>query len=62
MIIPHFVDKDAINADRKDLHSKLFKLANFFGNCRNFCCSDEREISWIETKYDPFPKIIRKFY
>ncbi|QTA90723.1 Uncharacterized protein dnm_067840 [Desulfonema magnum] len=44
------------------MRTKTLEFADFFGDRRNFGGSDKGKISRIETKYDPFTKIIRKIH
>jgi hypothetical protein len=58
MVIPHFVDKNAVHAHGKDVNTKFLKLLIMIGDRRYFSCSNKGEITWIKTEHDPFSQVV----
>ncbi len=62
VVVPHLVDIDTVYAYRKDVYSKFFKFAVFFGDRRNFGSSDKGEIAGIKAQDYPFSEKLGKLY
>jgi hypothetical protein len=54
MVIPHFMDKDAVHAHGKNFDAQFFEFGIFLCDRRDFSGSDKGEVARIETQNDPF--------
>jgi len=58
VVVPHLMDKNAVDTDGKDLGSKLLKIRIMIGDRRNFGRSNKCKVSRIEAENHPLAKII----
>jgi len=61
MVVPHFVDKNAVDAHGKNLDAKILKILVIIGDRRYFGRSDEGKITGVKAEDYPLSKMIREF-